>query len=264
MLNGFDIHWARTPSGEADFDDAPTAGYSFCIIKATEGSSYSHEDWYRRNAPRMLASPLIPGAYHFGRSSSGGIDQALYFLNVVGDTAGMMLALDFETHGPTGTKMTWDQAQDFVRVVHERTERYPLFYSTDLDAHIAQQDSLLRNCPNWIARYGPRPLNPFVIWQKGAGPGFSGVPEGIDFNVFEGSMAELRKFAGREEAGAVGFLGDSQKGDQQASDLVKATGLGRGAAEAYGPDTSAHEAGVELVQQLKRIEEKLDQLLQRR
>jgi hypothetical protein len=97
------------------------------ILKATEGTAYSHESWFRAEAPQARAAGLSTHAYHFGRKDGGG-GQASYFVAVVEDVlglAGVSLWLDLESYRlePTNPnssteKMSDDQARDFAARVN--------------------------------------------------------------------------------------------------------------------------------------------------
>lgn len=188
-----------------DFTKLKTAGILGVIHKATQGSTDSDPTYLAHRAAALQAG-LLWGAYHFGTDSDG-VQQAINFLKVVGDPAGTLLALDFESN-PTGPSMSLEEARAFITQIKTATGRYPGFYSGhDIkDALGSSTDSVLANCWFWLAQYGPTPVVPqnwktWTLWQytDGAlGPDPTEIP-GLgryDRDLFNGSAEQLRAFWG--------------------------------------------------------------------
>ena len=161
---------------------------------------------YASHREAAKAAGLLWGAYHFG-TDSGGVEQAINFLNVVGDASGTLIALDFESN-PTGPSMSLEEARAFITQVKSATGRFPGFYSGhDIKEALGSgTDSLLASCWFWLAQYGPTPVVPqnwktWTLWQytDGAlGPEPKEIP-GVgrfDRDLFNGSEADLRAFWG--------------------------------------------------------------------
>jgi lysozyme len=192
-------------NGNVDFFKLKAAGILGVIHKATQGAVAS-DPTYAQHRSAALAAGLLWGAYHFGTDSDG-VEQAVNFLNVVGDVAGTLMALDFETN-PTGPSMSLEEARAFVTHINTATGRYPGLYSGhDIKAALGSgTDSVLGNCWFWLAQYGPTAVVPqnwstWKLWQytDGAiGPDpteISGVGR-FDRDLFNGTADELRAFWG--------------------------------------------------------------------
>jgi lysozyme len=185
--------------------DLKAAGILGVIHKATQGASDS-DPTYETHRDAALEAGLLWGAYHFGTDSDG-VQQAVNFLNVVGDPANTLIVLDFESN-PTGPSMSLEEARAFITHTKDATGRYPGFYSGhDIKQALGtSSDPVLAECWFWLAQYGPTAVvppnwNTWTLWQytDGAiGPEPKQIP-GLalfDRDLFNGSEDELRTFWG--------------------------------------------------------------------
>lgn len=182
------------------FDQAKAAGIIGVIQKATQDENYV-DYTLRTNCTAIQNEGLLFGTYHFGTGGDG-VSQAVHFLDTVQPDDHTLLALDFEDN-PTGPSMTVEEAQAFVTHIHATLGRWPVFYSghTIKRALGAATDPILKNCPLWLAQFGPTPVvppcwNTWALWQYtdgGVGPQPHSV-NGIgtcDRNQFNGTDAQL-------------------------------------------------------------------------
>lgn len=195
-------------NAKVDFGKLKAAGIVGVIHKATQGTSFSDKKYAGRRSMALDAG-LLWGAYHFGVGGDGS-DQADFFIETVGSDPQTLMVLDYEPNH-TGPTMTLNQAREFVEHTSNVTTRFPGLYSGHL---IKEQlgslppDPILSQCFLWIAQYkGPRPLGvpptfpTWMLWQYTdgvAGPGpheVAGVGA-CDRNLFNGSVAQLRKLWG--------------------------------------------------------------------
>jgi GH25 family lysozyme M1 (1,4-beta-N-acetylmuramidase) len=166
------------------------AGRQFSAIKATEGTGYTDPTF--RNRWDMLGRKIQDGqmscriAYHF-MTPGNGTAQANHFLDTLGIhgklPAGTRLALDWEASALNDPGALHDAAAR----IHEVTGNWPLIYTSA--SQVSRAQSAAPNAPLWVAKWSSDiPGNvPFV--QYSDGPGY-------DHDVFNGSLADLRKFAG--------------------------------------------------------------------
>ena len=206
MLNGLNVvvdvsHY----NTDVDFAKLKAAGIVGVIHKATQGSA-NWDPTYETHRADALQAGLLWGAYHFGTDSDG-VQQAINFLNVLGDPTSTLIALDFESN-PTGPSMSLEEARAFITHTRAATGRNPGLYS----GHAIKQllgtgtDSVLAQCWFWLAQYGPTAVVPpnwdtWTLWQytDGAlGPEPTEIP-GVgrfDRDLFNGSADDLRAFWG--------------------------------------------------------------------
>ncbi len=183
----------------ASFQQVKDSGIVGVFHKATQGRTVVDAKYHARRQ-RALDAGLLWGAYHFG--TKGNVEeQAAHFLDTVNPTATDLLVLDFEPNGESGT-MTLAEAEKFVRLVNDKTGRFPGLYSGQ--AFIREKvgsntATVLKNCFLWIARYSsehpkaPPAWTTFTLWQYtdgNAGDQPHQIP-GIgrcDRNKFNGSL----------------------------------------------------------------------------
>ncbi|WP_370672279.1 lysozyme [Streptomyces sp. SolWspMP-5a-2] len=202
-------HDVSSHQKRVDWGKARSRGAAFVYVKATESTSYRNPyfDGQYRGA---RDHGILRGAYHFALPNrSSGAAQAAFFVRNGGDwkADGRTLppALDIEynpydrkhrCYGLGKARMVgWIRA--FSDEVARRTGRPPVIYTTAhwWSACTGNSRALSAN-PLWIARPGasnagslPGGWSYWTFWQygnKGRLPG--------DQNLFNGSLAQLRKF----------------------------------------------------------------------
>jgi GH25 family lysozyme M1 (1,4-beta-N-acetylmuramidase) len=163
------------------------------INKLTEGVGYVDPSFNWRRGPAARAG-LLYGAYHFIRPGSP-LTQVKQFLNRVGDTTGLLLALDHED--PDVTMLA---AANWIGSFHELTGSWPVYYSYSafIQQRRARMDArIFGKCALWLAAYNDHPQWPTNIWPNyylhqftgdGSGPQPHHVPGisiagGIDLNI---------------------------------------------------------------------------------
>ena len=189
------------------FQEVKNNGIVGVFNKATQGTTGVDATYHSRRQ-RALDAGLLWGAYHFG--TKGNVEeQAAHFLDTVNPTATDLLVLDFEPNGESGT-MTLSEAEKFVRIVNEKTGRFPGLYSGQSfirEKVGSNTATVLKNCFLWIARYSsehpkaPPAWTTFTLWQYtdgNAGDQPHQVP-GIgrcDRDKFNGDEAGLQRLWG--------------------------------------------------------------------
>lgn len=192
-------------NGQVQFRKARDSGILGVIQKATQGEGFV-DPTFHKNRKAALESGLLFGAYHFGTGSSG-VSQAEHFLKTVIPDEKTVVVLDFEDNH-AGTSMTLEEGRAFATHVFMSLNRWPVLYSghTIKNALKGTVDPVLKNCPFWLAQYGPTPVVPpcwetWTLWQytdgaQGTKPhDVPGVGR-CDRDMFQGDEARLRKWWG--------------------------------------------------------------------
>jgi lysozyme len=191
----------------SSFQDVKDNGVVGVIHKATEGHSVVDAKYHARRQ-RALDAGLLWGAYHFG--TKGGVQQQVdHFLEIVNPESTDLLVLDFEPNGVLGT-MTLAEAEEFVDLINQRTQRFPGLYSGQafINSRLGgNTTTVLKTCFLWIARYSsqkpsaPPAWNTFTLWQYTDGntgdqphqvPGIGR----CDRDKFNGDLAGLQRLWG--------------------------------------------------------------------
>lgn len=201
---------------------AASTPLDFAVIKASEGqlgagSSYGTN--YQQNY--AAASGVVPiiGAYHYLRTDYPIGSQVNAFLGSIQNTNPAFLAVDVEQQqgkmflkSPAQLKVYSQQALDFIGQLQQRTNK-PVFLYTN--AGIYNQNFHGSNIPLWLSypTSSPNPLavgsqmigkaQPIAIQQTSFGapaqqfgvkPPSQGGALGVDFDVFNGSAAQMQTY----------------------------------------------------------------------
>ncbi|MBB2934681.1 uncharacterized protein with LGFP repeats/GH25 family lysozyme M1 (1,4-beta-N-acetylmuramidase) [Amycolatopsis bartoniae] len=161
---GMDVsHYQNT----VDWNAAAANGAKFAYVKATEGTSYT-DPQFTTNYTGAANAGLARGAYHFALpSDSDGATQATYFLAhgggwvADGRTLPPVLDIEYNPYGTadwTGWCYNQTPAQitawitDFTTTIHDRTNRWPVLYTTNgWWSHCTADSTAFANDPLWIA-----------------------------------------------------------------------------------------------------------------
>ncbi|KKD08461.1 lysozyme [Streptomyces sp. WM6386] len=204
-------HDVSSHQKNVDWQKAKSKGAKFVYVKATESHSYRNP-YFDQQYNGARNAGLIRGAYHFALpNKSSGKTQAAHFVRNGGgwsaDGWTLPPALDIEynpydsKHKCYGLKkarmVSW--IKSFSNEVKRLTGRRPVIYTT---AHwwntcTGGSGAFASNHALWVARYNsadagalPNGWGFWTIWQydnSGSLPG--------DQNLFNGSLAQLKKFA---------------------------------------------------------------------
>jgi GH25 family lysozyme M1 (1,4-beta-N-acetylmuramidase) len=170
-VNGIDIsHWQ---------DPTPAlSGLAFAFARASIGVMPDH--MYPEHEAHFRAAGIVRGAYHFGVGGVNVIAQADTFLTAA--KGAELLALDLE-HNASGETMTQDEARAFIAHVRQSGRHIGLYHSASGFPELGQEW-------DWVAQWGETPpTRHWAFWQKRGAP--------LDLDVFNGTLAGLRLFAGR-------------------------------------------------------------------
>jgi len=166
----------------------------FAFIKATEGADLLDEQ-FMRNWKRAREHRMIRGAYHFFRESSGGHEQALYYIQQVdllpGDLAPV---LDVETYTGNDIDAFLNEIEVWLKLVEAHYGIKPVLYSNAAFYNQYLHDRF-SDYPLWVAHYQnrdkPRVDREWQFWQHSETGRVNGIRGKVDFNVFNGDSASF-------------------------------------------------------------------------
>jgi GH25 family lysozyme M1 (1,4-beta-N-acetylmuramidase) len=197
---GIDVsHW----QGAINFKAVKAAGFTFVVLKATEGTAYVDVNFktYRAQAH---AAGLIVLFYHYAGSSSAKVvydatAEANWFIKTVGPLAvGEGVALDWEPINPPANPPVW--AKTWLDKVKTLGASPWIYMNSSTEARY-NWSNISGDYGLWFAKYdNDTDMDPAVhwpnltaeqYWDKAIVPGISG---GVDVDVFYSSAANLLKF----------------------------------------------------------------------
>jgi lysozyme len=181
----------------------------FVICKATEGVDYL-DSKFTSNWDLLKDKKVVRGAYHFYHCDLDAKQQAQFFAKVIMenyflDAAQLPPVLDIENSSMDSNCGDLKTAQEnvliFLKELQNITGRIPMIYTNKSTGNKYLNTADFAPYPLWIAAY-TRELsadyiptawnNKWTIWQRSESYSYQG--ENFDFDVFNGSRVELRKF----------------------------------------------------------------------
>lgn len=177
---GVDVStWNHADNEPIDYEKVAHAGYTFVIIKATQGDSYVNP-WLRRDYDDAFAAGLLIGAYHYYDASAEATKQAEHF---VGCLMGMKLDLHAWLDLEVTANSEWTLAgyvNTFLEACKDGRPGAGLYCSqstwTELNKAAISVPAV------WAADWGVEHAPPeATIWQKGQGE-VPGIPGSVDLD----------------------------------------------------------------------------------
>ncbi len=224
MIPGIDVsHWQndRSTPQKMDFTKAVKMGVKFVYIKVSERGGIDRDFEYNWQAAKSAG--LLRGGYHFLRWDLSGLVQARIFSELLRDDPGELPPVaDYEAPHLGSLYPSNSLLEQFLVEVETRLKRKPIIYTSpgfwDLhgrDKNTRRFDPKWIYYPLWIAHYfktytpgvtKPMEIEPWksyrktwTFWQwtaNGDGLAHGAESKGLDLNWFNGTLAELQKFAG--------------------------------------------------------------------
>jgi lysozyme len=171
----------------------------FAFIKATEGSWLTDPQFYN-NWEKSRQNNIIRGAYHFFLPNVRVKDQVQLFTRIVKLRSGdLPPVIDIEEERGQSREQVQKAVLDFAAALERVYKVKPILYTNrDFYKNYFAEEPTFRPYVFWIAHYHVTDLNmpddsKWHFWQHSDRGNVSGINEPVDFNVFYGDNATLRK-----------------------------------------------------------------------
>ncbi|MEV1021745.1 lysozyme [Streptomyces sp. NPDC050264] len=202
-------HDVSSHQKHVNWGKAKSKGARFVYVKATESTTYKNP-YFTQQYNGARQARIVRGAYHFAvPNKSSGRTQASYFVRNGGAWSGdgwtLPPALDIE-YNPYSAKKCYGLSKarmvswirSFSDEVRRATGRRPVIYTNYnwWKKCTGNSQAFAANHALWLARYDessgalPAGWSYWTFWQYDNGGSLPG-----DQNVFNGSMAQLKRFA---------------------------------------------------------------------
>lgn len=187
--------------GVIDWELIDKQNVDFAFIKATEGSGYI-DRFVDRNLTNIDRTDILCSCYHFFSFDSAGETQAKNFIDAVDkNRIDLPPVVDIEYYGDkSSNKPSAEEAEEILTPLLQELEEYygvkPIIYTT-MPVYYRYVRENFSDYPLWIrcTQFEPEHIE-WQFWQysdKGRLDGYYGSEPCIDFNVFNGSMEELKQ-----------------------------------------------------------------------
>lgn len=192
-MHGIDVsHYQK----QIDWQKVASQGVQFAFIKASEGKTFQ-DSLFCKNWAELQNAGIRRGAYHFYRPGTSAKEQASNFLQIIDLAHGdLPPVLDVEVVDEQSPEELVAGVKEWLRIVEEKCLVKPILYTNQrfFNRYIAGQ---LTGYPIWIARYSSwrdpalEKGQVWQFWQYGNRGRLDGIDGDVDFNVFNGSAADL-------------------------------------------------------------------------
>lgn len=169
----------------------------FCIVKATEGTTYLNP-FFHSKMEQAKSLGMLTGVYHFANGRTSGLQEADWFLANIGKYVGnSILVLDWEGDAiERGTSY----AYEFMKRVEEKTGVKPMLYTGRYVIEQYDFNKIVKaDYGLWLATLDGSEYHSYMEFQlvsmvqTWARP-ISGYTRPIDNNVFYGSKETWKKY----------------------------------------------------------------------
>ena len=192
-VRGIDI---SRHNGKIDFKKVAAAGIDFVFIKASEGISL-RDSLFASNYQNARMEGLKTGAYHFFRFDCDGVDQAVNFLQAVGQRPqDLGLVIDVEKNGnpadvePEIVRKRLASMIDYMNLLGYRVMIY-----TNLEGYEEFMAEDFPGYPLWICRFKENPINAeWTFWQYDHHGKVDGIAGEVDLDAFCGNREQWQRF----------------------------------------------------------------------
>lgn len=200
--------------GNINWVKVKSAGITFAIMKATEGTNFI-DDTLERNITGAKENVLAVGIYHFCRASNApqAAAEALHFCNVLDSIGGIQTLdippiLDIETAVAQTKSEITAICKTWLTIVEERYKVKPIIYCDPSFAEDYLDDSL-GEYPLWLACWSAGTPQDRCGWKQWTFLQYTdkGIIDGIDGSVdldeYDGRIEELMVKLSVEDANKV-------------------------------------------------------------
>lgn len=170
----------------------------FAFIKATQGLTLP-DPYFKRNWEEAKKAGMIRGAYMYFHPKQSPELQAAFFAQMVGHLApgDFHPVVDIECEGEIGCERVQRSLKLCLDHLEHRYGVKPIIY-TNASYYKDYLKDNFNAYPLWVSHYGPidkpRVIRDWHFWQHNDHGFVDGIKHHVDFNVFQGSMDELRQY----------------------------------------------------------------------
>jgi lysozyme len=183
-IRGIDI---SAHNGDIDFDRVAADGYTFVMIKASEGTDFKDKNFID-NIRRARQAGLKVGAYHFFRFDTDGRQQAINLLHSLRNRQlDFPAVIDIEEWGnPDGNATSRIIARLRDMIAHLKRFGCDIILYTNKDGYNRFIKGNFDNYPLWLCSFTQPEASPdWTIWQYSHSGSVDGISGKVDLNTIK-------------------------------------------------------------------------------
>ncbi len=201
-VEGIDVSYHN---GTIDWKKVQAAGIGFAFIRVSDGLNLN-DPQFATNWAGAKQNDIVRGVYQYFRGSQSGVSQANLLISKIGTQGATDLqpVCDIEELDGVSASTLVSRARDWMNTIQSKTGLTPIIYTSpafwnSLNASFGDNDL-------WIAHWNvtapqvPNGWDAWNFWQYTDSGTVSGITGNVDRNVFNGTLADLRAFAGYKPA----------------------------------------------------------------
>jgi lysozyme len=190
-----------------DWTAVKAAGIDFAIARVSDGTG-SPDGQFSANWPGMKAAGLVRGVYQFFEPGEDPTAQAQLLINAVGmlGDGDLPAVADMEVTGGQSPATIAANLTTWSAAVKAGTGKVPMIYTapgywnSDVGSDAFSDQPLWAanwcvTCPDLSANW-----TNWVVWQYSDSGTVNGIPDTVDLDEFNGSLAQLQAYAGQGAA----------------------------------------------------------------
>jgi lysozyme len=212
VLKGVDVSKYQA---NVSWSSVKSSGRSFAFARVSDGVSYP-DSYFATNWSGIKAAGLVRGAYQYFRPAQDPVAQADLMIAKLGGkilTGDLPAVLDLETTDGLASATVVARAKTWLARVEAGTGKRPIVYTAAfMSSTIGTSFSAY---PLWVANYGttcptlPTGWSNWKFWQSASTGSVPGIAGNVDVNDFQGTLADLKAFAGAAPSGDAGTIADA-------------------------------------------------------
>jgi lysozyme len=189
--------------GTINWTEVANSGVSFAIARVSDGTG-NPDAYFQQNWAGMKANGLVRGVYQFFRSNESAVAQADLLLNAVGqfEPGDLPPFLDVEVTDGESSATMHSQIAAWIAEIKSRTGLTPIIYCSAGFWNGLTNIGSFPGVALWTANWGvsapqiAKGWSDWTFWQYSASGSIAGAGSGLDLDVFNGTVADLRAYAG--------------------------------------------------------------------
>jgi lysozyme len=185
--------------GRVDWAQVRAAGIGFAFARVSDGTGYPDTE-FATNWPGMKAAGVVRGAYQFFRPEEDPMAQANLFASMLASAGGLAAGdlppvMDLEVTDTTPDATIQAHMQTWFSAMQAATGLRPILYVSPSFAPHA--GDAFTDYPLWVANWDvtcptvPAGWSTWTFWQKSDMGMVSGIPNAVDLDEFNGTLAQL-------------------------------------------------------------------------
>lgn len=197
--------------GHIDWAKVKAAGIKFAIVRVGDGDTYV-DPLFGENWSGTKKNGIIRGTYQFFRPGDDPVKAADLFVNQIKSHGGMAAGdlppvLDVEVQDGVSDATLRNNAIKWLDRVESKLGRRPMIYTSPGFWNGVGAGSSFSKYTLWVAHWEtacpsmPSSWTGWKFWQTADDGKVNGISGYVDLNLFNGSLDELKAFAGGSTGG---------------------------------------------------------------